>query len=205
MRNPSRPSRAPLRAALCLGVASLLAGCGSGGLEGMTSMLGGGGNQGATVSPVGPSTIAGVSVDQLRADQLCPTVTVRDGTETLRLYDPEMQQGPRAVRYQAQITQTAIECTPAGGQYGLTIGIAGRALIGPRGAPASLDLPVRIVVVDRRDGSVLSSELVRTTAVIEPTEVSAPFTIVNRAFFVPVPGQQTDFGVLVGFDNAEGS
>ena len=197
-----RPHRPRLRAVPLVLAAGLLAGCGGGGLEGMTTMLGGGGAGGATVSPVGPSTIAGVSVDQLRADQLCPGVTVRDGTETLRLYDPDMAQGPSAVRFQAQILQTAVECTPAGGQYGLTVGVAGRALIGPRGAPASLDLPVRIVVLNRNDGSVVSSELVRTAAVIEPTEVSAPFTIVRSGLFIPVPARQADYTVLVGFDSA---
>jgi hypothetical protein len=44
---------------------------------------------------------------------------------------------------------------------------------------------------------------VRTQAIIEPTEVSATFTLVNRAFFVPQPQRQSDFQVIVGFDEAD--
>lgn len=184
-----------------MGLSLALAGCGSGGVDALGGLFGGG-DTGASVNPVTASTIAGVPVEQLRADQLCPRVIVRDGTGTLQLFDSSMEQGPRAVRYQAQIEQTAADCTPGAGQLALSVGIAGRVLIGPRGGPASLDLPVRLVVLNRIDGSVLSSQVIRTTAVIEPTETSARFTIVDRSIIIPTPQQRTDFGILVGFDEA---
>lgn len=194
---------------LVVSAALALSACGGGGIE---SLLGGGDTTAptgpvaasTTITPVGGSTFAGVSVDQLRADQLCPTLLVRDGTETLRLYNEHMDRSPASVRYQAQILQTAVECTPRNGQFALSIGIAGRVLIGPEGSPASLDMPIRVVVMDRVNNSVISSEIVRATAVIEPPEVSATFTIVNRSYFVPVPGRQSDYQILVGFDEAAG-
>jgi hypothetical protein len=127
-----------------------------------------------------------VPVEQLRADQLCPSIVVRPGTETLRLYAGE-EETPSNVRYQSQILQTVVECTPGSGQFGLSIGIAGRSIIGPQGVPATLDLPIRIVVLNTVTSEILSSEVVRTQAIIEPPEVSATFTLVNRAFFVPQP------------------
>lgn len=190
---------ARFRAVCALGLATALAAC-SGGMDGLSGLMGGG-NQQAQVNPVTATTFGGVPVDQLRADQLCPSIVVRDGTETLRLYAGE-EQTPANVRYQSQILQTVVECTSGVGQYGLTIGIAGRSIIGPQGTPTTLDLPIRIVVFNTVTDQVVSSEVVRTQAIIEPTEVQATFTLVNRAFFVPIPQRQSDYQIIIGFDEA---
>jgi ABC-type uncharacterized transport system auxiliary subunit len=189
-----------VRGACALALALTLAACG-GGIEGLTGLMGGGSQQ-TQVTRTTATTFGGVPVEQLRADQLCPSIVVRDGTETLRLYAGEEQTSSN-VRYQSQILQTVVECTPGLGQYGLTIGVAGRSIIGPQGVPATLDLPIRIVVLNTATGEIISSEVVRTQAIIEPTEVSATFTLVNRAFFVPIPQRQADYQVIVGFDEAE--
>lgn len=199
MRSILRHKPTILRSSAALGLAFALSAC-SGGMDALTGMMGGGSQQ-TTVTPVTANTFGGVAVDQLRADQLCPSVVIQEGTEVLRLYGSE-ERNATTVRYQATILQTALECTAAVGQYGLTLGIAGRVLLGPQGSPASLDLPIRVAIVDTTTGNLLSSELVRTTAVIEPTEVSATFTLVNRSFFLPTPSHQSDYQVLIGFDEA---
>ncbi len=199
MRFLTKSNRSLVRSASVLGVALALSAC-SGGMDGLTGLMGGG-NQQAQVRPTTATSFGGVPVEQLRADQLCPSIVVRDGTETLRLYAGEERTASN-VRYQSQILQTVVECTPGAGQFGLTIGIAGRSIIGPQGTPATLDLPIRIVVFNTITDEVISSEVVRTQAIIEPTEVSATFTLVNRAFFVPAPQRQADYQVIIGFDEA---
>ncbi|MEM6381204.1 MAG: hypothetical protein AAF739_00890 [Pseudomonadota bacterium] len=183
----------------CLSVA--LSGCGGGAIDAVTSVIGGGGGQRA--EPATVTTIGGVSVDQLRADQLCPEVSIREGTQSLQLYVPGEEPTPQALRYQAQITQTAVECTSIGPALALSVGIAGRVLMGPQGAPASIDLPLRVVVLDRFENTVLSSDVIRPRAVIEPTEVSANFTTIYRDLSVPLPQRRTNFVVIVGFDSQE--
>lgn len=197
MRSNMRSSQVLVRSTLALGLAFTLSACG-GGMDAFTGLVGGGGQQ-ATATPVTANTLGGVSVEQLRADQLCPSVVIQEGTEVLRLYEGE-ERNASTVRYQATILQTALECTTAVGQYGLSLGIAGRVLLGPLGSPAAVDLPIRIAIVDTNTGTVLSSDLRRTQAIIEPTEVSATFTLVDRTFFLPVPNRQSDYQVLVGFD-----
>jgi hypothetical protein len=200
MRKLFNPNRTWLRSGAALGLAMTLAACG-GGMDGLTDMFGGGSSQQTRVTPTTATTFGGVPVEQLRADQLCPSIVVRPGTEILRLYAGE-EETPSNVRYQSQILQTVVECTPGSGQFGLSIGIAGRSIIGPQGVPATLDLPIRIVVLNTVTSEILSSEVVRTQAIIEPPEVSATFTLVNRAFFVPQPQRQSDYQVIVGFDEA---
>ena len=200
--HPQRRLKRLTYGATALGLALSLSAC-AGGFDGFEGLVGGSQSaQGARVQPVGATTLGGVPIQQLRADQLCPSILVRDGTETLRLYAGE-DRTPNNVTYQAQILQTVVECTPGADQIALSIGVAGRALIGPQGNPASLDLPIRLVVLDTRTGDVYNSELQRVPAIIEPPEVSAVFTLVNRSFVIPMPQNQSDYRVEVGFD--EGS
>ncbi|MEM6710747.1 MAG: hypothetical protein AAF590_00505 [Pseudomonadota bacterium] len=155
------------------------------------------------MTPVTASTIGGIPIVQLQADQLCPAVVVQDGTSTLRLHAGD-EESPSTVRYQAQISQTVVECIPGAGQLALSIGVAGQVLLGPQGTPAAINLPIRFVVRNTVTGEVVNSELSRTNAVIEPPEVSALFTLVNRSFVIPQPERQTDYQVLVGFDEGQG-
>ncbi len=189
-----------VRSACALGLALTLTACGSGGLEGLTGFMGG--NQDNRPTPIPASTLGGISVEQLRADQLCPAIVVRDGTETLRTYAGE-ERNASTVQYQSQILDTVVECTPGEGQFALSIGVAGRSLIGPQGEPATLNLPIRIVVLNTVTDEVVSSQVIPTTATIAPGTVSASFSLVNRDFFVPTPTLQSDYQVLVGFDEAE--
>ena len=51
------------------------------------------------------------------------------------------------LRYQATIGKTARECTIQAGQITARIGIQGRVIAGPAGAPTSVQIPLRVAVV----------------------------------------------------------
>ena len=51
------------------------------------------------------------------------------------------------LRFQATITKTARECTVNGGEITARIGIQGRVIAGPAGAPSSVQVPMRVAVV----------------------------------------------------------
>ena len=51
------------------------------------------------------------------------------------------------VRFQATITRTARECSINGGEITARIGIQGRVIAGPAGAPPSVQVPLRVAVV----------------------------------------------------------
>ncbi len=199
----ARRGSSVVRSMVVAGLSLALASC-AGGMERVTGIFGGGSqsNQVQTTSS-GAQTIGGVPVEQLRADQLCPSIVMRDGTETLRLYGGD-EQTASTVRYQSQILETVVECTPTAGQFGLSIGVAGRSIIGPLGTAATLDLPIRVVILNTATGEVLASEVRRTQATIVPPAVSAEFTLVDRTFIIPVPTRQADYQVIVGFETEEG-
>jgi hypothetical protein len=193
------PSSSAFRGLSCLALALTLSACGSSTVGGISDMLGGGGGSAGSVNPVTANTFGGVPVEQLRVDQLCPSIIVREGTDTLRTYAGE-ERNATTVRYQSQILHTVVECIPAAGQVGLSIGVAGRSLIGPQGAPAALQLPLRVVILNTVTNEVLSSTVLQTQAIIEPGQTSAVFTLVNRELLIPFPQRQSDYQVIVGFD-----
>ena len=51
------------------------------------------------------------------------------------------------LRYQATITRTARDCTQNGDQITARIGIQGRVIAGPAGTPPTVEIPLRVAVV----------------------------------------------------------
>ena len=68
------------------------------------------------------------------------------------------------LRFQATITKTARECTINGGEITARIGIQGRVIAGPAGAPASVQVPLRVAVVQGGVGEkVIATKAYQTT------------------------------------------
>ncbi|BAM86775.1 hypothetical protein S58_07620 [Bradyrhizobium oligotrophicum S58] len=133
----------------------------------------------------------------------CPPVNIRAGASTYAVAAPGKQAVGNDVRYQASITKTARECSLNGAEITGKIGIQGRVVVGPAGAPATIDIPMRIAVVQGGIGEkVIATKAYRTT--VQMTEEgSVPFTIVaeDMVYPVPAPGANADNYVFyIGFD-----
>src|SRR5262249_12981453 len=111
-------------------------------------------------------------------DMDCPSVTVRAGASTYAVAAQGKQAIGNDVRFQASITKMARECTRNGGEVTARIGIQGRVIAGPAGAPTTVEVPLRIAVVIGGVGEkVVASKAYRTT--VEMSEGgSVPFTFV---------------------------
>lgn len=133
----------------------------------------------------------------------CPPVNIRAGASTYAVAAPGKQAVGNDVRFQASITKTARECSLNGAEITGKIGIQGRVVVGPAGAPATIDIPMRIAVVQGGIGEkVIATKAYRTT--VQMTEEgSVPFTIVAEDMVYPVPsaGANADNYVFyIGFD-----
>ena len=80
-------------------------------------------------------------------DLTCPPVTIRAGASTYAVAAPGKQPVGNDLRFQATITKMARECTVNGGEITARIGIQGRVIAGPAGAPSSVEVPLRVAVV----------------------------------------------------------
>lgn len=132
----------------------------------------------------------------------CPQVTVRAGASTYAVGASGKQAVGNDIRFQATITKMARECARNGGDITARIGIQGRVIAGPAGAPATVDVPLRIAVVQGGIGEkVIASKAYRTT--VEMTEGgSVPFTFVAEDLSYPVPSAKDadSYIFYVGFD-----
>lgn len=132
----------------------------------------------------------------------CPQVTVRAGASTYGVGATGKPAVGNDVRFQASITKMARECVRNGSEITARIGIQGRVIAGPAGAPNAVEVPLRVAVVQGGVGEkVIASKAYRTT--VEMSEGgSVPFTFVAEDLSYPVPSAAVadSYIFYVGFD-----
>jgi len=137
-----------------------------------------------------------------KTDLTCPQVSIRAGASTFAVAAPGKQAIGNDVRYQATITKMARECVKGGDSITARIGIQGRVIAGPAGAPSTVEVPLRIAVVQGGVGEkVIATKAYRTTVNLAEDE-SAPFSLVaeDLVFPVPAPNVADNYIFYVGFD-----
>jgi hypothetical protein len=140
--------------------------------------------------------------DAAPSDLSCPPVAIRAGASTYAVAVAGKQPVGNDVRFQVSIGKTARQCTYNGVDITAHIGIQGRVIAGPAGAPSSVDIPMRIAVVQTGVGEkVIATKAYRTS--VEMTEDgSVPFSFVADDLVYPAPsGASGDSYVFyIGFD-----
>jgi hypothetical protein len=106
-------------------------------------------------------------------DDDCPPVDIRTGASTLAIAAKADGATANDLRYQLSFNQLARQCTLAAGTVHMRVGVQGRVVVGPAGAPAQADVPLRYAVV--REG-------------VEPKTIVTKF----RRFPVPIPPGNTN-------------
>ena len=115
----------------------------------------------------------------------CPDVKVRAGASTYAVAAPGKQAVGSEVRYQATITRTARDCNLNAGQITARVGIQGRVIVGPAGAPATVEIPLRVAVVQGGvNEKTITTTVVRTT-VSMGEGLSVPFSVVAEDIVYP--------------------
>jgi hypothetical protein len=136
------------------------------------------------------------------SDLTCPAVSIRPGASTFSVGLPGKPAAGADLRFQATITRTARECSSNAGQISARIGIQGRVIAGPAGAPTSVDVPMRVAVVQEGVTSkTIATKAFRTTVAMQP-DGTVPFTLVAEGVDYPAPsGAAADQYVFyIGFD-----
>ena len=114
-------------------------------------------------------------------------VKIRAGASTYAIAPPGKQPVASELNYQATITRTARDCrrTP-NGQIIARIGIQGRVVAGPAGAPATVEIPVRVAVVQAGvQERVLTTKVYRTTVAM--SEEGGAFSLVGEDLVFNMP------------------
>lgn len=144
----------------------------------------------------------GAPVPEDTGDLTCPPVTVRAGASTYAVAAPGKQPVGNDLRFQATITKMARECSVNAGTITARIGIQGRVIAGPAGAPASIQVPIRVAVVQGGvSEKTIATKAYQTTVTMTETG-SEPFTLVAEDLVYPAPaGAAGDSYIFyIGFD-----
>lgn len=132
----------------------------------------------------------------------CPQVTVRSGASTYAVGASGKPAVGSEIRFQATISKMARECSRSSEGITARIGIQGRVIAGPAGAPATVEVPLRIAVVQGGIGEkVIASKAYRTTVQMSDGG-SVPFTFIAEDLTYPVPAAAVaeNYIFYVGFD-----
>jgi hypothetical protein len=133
-------------------------------------------------------------------------VQIRTGASTLTIGSKpgEEQTAALDVRYQGSIMRTARECHVAAGSMNMKVGIEGRIITGPAGGPGTVEVPLRIAIVQEGvEPKTIASHLGRETVTVNNAVDRVTFTHVDPNFSFPLPqplGLLDRYVVYVGFD-----
>ena len=193
-----------LRFFFLLGLTPYLAGCGTSG--GTSSWFSSSALDFFNSSP--KATTGGSEGGGAATDVECPGVSVRGGASTLMIGSKPGEEEPSALdlRYQATIVRFARECQVNSGMMTMKVGVEGRVITGPAGSPGTIDLPLRIAVVQEGiNPKTVVSKFAQVQVVIASAAERVPFTHVDPevSFPLPQPIANIDaYVVYVGFDPA---
>jgi hypothetical protein len=159
------------------------------------SLFGGGKSDDATPgAPAAPNAA--------QVELTCPDVSIRAGASTYAVGAPGKEAAGNDLRYQATITRTARDCNLSDGQITARIGIQGRVIAGPAGTPPTVEIPLRVAVVQGGvQEKTIATKVYRTTVAMDETG-SVPFSMVAEDMVYPAPvGAAGDSYIFyIGFD-----
>jgi len=102
--------------------------------------------------------------------------------------------------HRGEIMRTARECAIERGRVTVKYGFSGRVLLGPRGRPGPVALPVSVLVTDAKRERV-AADKARVDVTITSEKPEGYFSIVRTVTFnVPEGTRPGEFEVFVGFD-----
>jgi hypothetical protein len=202
-------SRRAFRLAVSLWAASLLGGCG---LSSITSglgsgILGGGGSKtetGAVSEEVllsaAQSGEAGPLAGGIEVAHGCPRFVPWPRDNFVTIYEMGRVGDGMAVMHRGEITKTARECTIEPGRVTVKYGFSGRILLGPKGRPGPITLPVSVFVTDEKRARLTNDKLTVDVNVSVENPIGYFSAVRTVTFEIPEGSRPGDYQVFVAFD-----
>jgi hypothetical protein len=134
----------------------------------------------------------------------CPSVEIRQGASTYALNN-EGDQSALTLRMQATFGQTARECHVNAGMLSIKVGIQGRIILGPAGAPGDFTVPLRYALVQEGlQPKTIWTKFYQVPVNVPQSSTNVPFTHIQEDMVVPLPkpSELDAYVIYVGFDPA---
>jgi hypothetical protein len=134
----------------------------------------------------------------------CPQVVAWPQDRLLTVYEPGHNGDSLSIVHRGEITKLARECQLYSDRVVVKYGFAGRVLLGPKGQPGVVNLPIRVHVAGT-DHKVLAKDVVKLTATIVAGNPVGYFSMVKEISFPVIVGSRPeDYKIFVAFDKPGG-
>ena len=134
----------------------------------------------------------------------CPKFVVWPRDRRLTVYEPGQEGDGLAIRHRGEITRTARECAIEPGKVDVKYGLAGRVLLGPKGKPGTVILPVKVHVADL-NREIVATQVIKVKVTVPDDKPYGFFSVVNKTSFpLPEGTRPDDYQLFVAFDRGTG-
>ncbi|KAB1075351.1 hypothetical protein F6X51_03745 [Methylobacterium planeticum] len=152
------------------------------------------GNFLSNIFKYGGTTVPPSQAPELEAPY-CPPVGVTEGGAALQAMGGSAGNAA-SIRTQMSLGRLARECVRRqDGSISVKVGVEGRVLLGPAGAPGRFDVPLTIVI--KYDDKVVTSRSHRTSVTVAPGEAQGFFSVIEEDLVVPA-AMTRDYEIEVG-------
>lgn len=128
----------------------------------------------------------------------CPSVTVRTGAGVWQVSDSA------GLRYQGNVGQLARECAIAGQTMTVKVGIEGRVILGEKGTPGTVNVPIRVAVVEEGPTpKTITTKFFKVPVQVPPGQSQASYTVIEDQVAFPLlkPEDIERYVIYVGYDS----
>jgi len=133
----------------------------------------------------------------------CPQVVAWPRDRLLTIYQPGHVGDNLAVVHRGEITKMARECQLYSDRVVVKYGFAGRILLGPKGTPGTISMPVSVRVAGT-DQKTLATDKMSIAATVPAGNPVGYFSMVREiAFPILVGTRPEDYKVFVAFDRTQ--
>ncbi len=198
MRNQNDRLRGAMRVAGTVAVAAIVAGCAGSSLPSLGGNLPGWFSKSGTSATQAQASAPGVSLEDD-----CPSVDIRTGAGTLAVATKPQEPTANDLRYQLTFVELARQCFVDSGNVRMRVGVQGRAVAGPAGAPPQISAPIRYAVVHEGvQPKTIVTKFRRVPVTLNAS--NALFTDIEDDLSFPLPPLAVlqSYVVYVGFDEA---
>ena len=130
----------------------------------------------------------------------CPRFIPIPRDNFITIYEPGRAGDGLAIMHRGEITKTARECTIEPGLVTVRYGFSGRVLLGPRGKPGPISLPVAVFVADGKRERLTNDKLNVDVNVTVENPIGYFSAVRQVSFPIPQGSRPGDYEVFVGFE-----
>jgi hypothetical protein len=133
------------------------------------------------------------------ANAHCPQVVAWPNDRLLTVYQPGHDGDALSVVHRGEITKISRECQLYSGRMIVKYGFAGRVLLGPKGKPGTVSMPISIRAADANKAT-LATDKMTVSATVPPGNPVGYFSMVREITIpIQVGTRPEDYKIFVAF------